>query len=213
VTATLTSFQVEVAEAFFAMPESQGFLLAGGAALLAQGLTDRPTYDLDLFTSPAATQVPAAREAFRRTAEDRGWTISVVRDHETFCRMVVADAVRQEVLVDLAVDSAPELPPMMTVAGPAFAPQELAGRKTVALFDRAEARDFADVFMLADRFGRSELLRWARDFDAGFDVAVFVQMLATLSRFSDVDLPVRLEDVPRLRRFFAGWAQELAESG
>jgi hypothetical protein len=31
---------------FFALPASRGFLLAGGAALLAQHLTARPTEDL-----------------------------------------------------------------------------------------------------------------------------------------------------------------------
>ena len=39
----LSAFQLEVARLFFALPASQGFLLAGGAALLAQHLTARPT--------------------------------------------------------------------------------------------------------------------------------------------------------------------------
>jgi hypothetical protein len=37
----LTAFQMEVARLFFALPESKGFLLAGGAALLAQHLAAR----------------------------------------------------------------------------------------------------------------------------------------------------------------------------
>ena len=48
----LTAFHVEVARAFFDLPQAAGFLLAGGAALAAQGLTSRPTQDLDLFTAP-----------------------------------------------------------------------------------------------------------------------------------------------------------------
>ena len=32
----LTPFQLEVARLFFSLPAAQGFLLAGGAALLAQ---------------------------------------------------------------------------------------------------------------------------------------------------------------------------------
>jgi hypothetical protein len=47
----LPPFQPEVARMFFALP-SRGFLLAGGAALLAQHLTGRPTEDLDFFTAP-----------------------------------------------------------------------------------------------------------------------------------------------------------------
>ena len=57
----LPAFQLEVARVFFALPASNGFVLAGGAALLAQHLTARPTEDLDFFTAPtAATSAPHA---------------------------------------------------------------------------------------------------------------------------------------------------------
>jgi hypothetical protein len=45
----LTEFQTTVAQLFFGLPASNGFLLAGGSALLASGLTTRPTHDLDFF--------------------------------------------------------------------------------------------------------------------------------------------------------------------
>jgi hypothetical protein len=64
----LSAFQLEVARLFFALPASEGFLLAGGAALLAQHLTARPTEDLDFFTSPERGQVLTARDAL----ENRG---------------------------------------------------------------------------------------------------------------------------------------------
>jgi hypothetical protein len=47
----------------------QGILLAGGAALLAQHLTTRPTEDLDFFTAPERGHVPAARDAGSRGTE------------------------------------------------------------------------------------------------------------------------------------------------
>ena len=48
--------------------------------------------------------------------------------------------------------------PVASLIGPTFAPEELAGRKVVALFDRAEARDFADVFELSEHYSRDALL-------------------------------------------------------
>jgi hypothetical protein len=54
----LSAFQLEVARLFFTLPASQGFLLAGGAALLAQPLTARPTEDLDFFTPPSTGTFP-----------------------------------------------------------------------------------------------------------------------------------------------------------
>jgi hypothetical protein len=54
----LPAFQLEVARMFFALPAGKGFLLAGGAALLAQHLTARPTEDLDFFTPPSGGTFP-----------------------------------------------------------------------------------------------------------------------------------------------------------
>ena len=65
----LTPFQIEVARLFFNLPASGGFLLAGGAALLAQRLTTRPTQDLDFFTRTGAGDVPGATDALEEAAE------------------------------------------------------------------------------------------------------------------------------------------------
>lgn len=61
----LTAFQMEVARLFFALPESEGFLLAGGAALLAQRLTARSTEDLDFFTAAERGHFSTARRPWR----------------------------------------------------------------------------------------------------------------------------------------------------
>ncbi len=93
------------------------------------------------------------------------------------------------VLIDLAVRAPPDLPASKTPAGPTLAPEELAGRKLLALFDRAAARDFADVFVLAHRFGKDVLLGRATQIDAGFDANVLAGMIATLDRFTDNEIP------------------------
>jgi predicted nucleotidyltransferase component of viral defense system len=153
----LSAFQLEVARLFFAQPASQGFLLAGGAALLAQHLTARPTEDLDFFTSPDRGQVPAACDALETAARKQGWTAQRIHESDTFCRVVIRSA-DAGVLVDLAVNAPPDLPASATPAGPTLAPEELAGHKLLALFDRAAARDFADAYVLAHRFGKTVML-------------------------------------------------------
>jgi len=62
------------------------------------------------------------------------------------------------VLVDLAVNATQDLHASATSAGPMLAPEELASHKQLALFDWAAARDFADVYVLAHRFGKDVLL-------------------------------------------------------
>lgn len=99
---------------------------------------------------------------------------------------------------------------MVTVLGPTLAPEELAGRKLLALLGRAEARDFTDVCVLAQRFDKQEFVTRAAEVDSGFDERVLAQMMAALGRFSDDELPATLDQVPLIRAFFAEWAQELA---
>ncbi len=115
--------------------------------------------------------------------------------------------------MDLAVDSAPGRPPVVTCLGPSFDPEELAGRKLVALFDRAEARDFSDVYVLANRYGKTLLMQRAAEVDAGFDPGVLAQMIDSLGRFADDEIPVAATDVPALRAFFAEWTAELSSAG
>lgn len=206
----LTDFQLEVARLFFALPASQGFLLAGGAALAAQHLTERPTQDLDFFTRQGGGDVATARDSLEAAASARGWTVRRLRDSETFCRLVVCGP--EELLVDLAVDSPPAHPEATSPAGPTFSLDELAGRKLIALFDRAEARDFADVYTLATRFPKAILLERATEVDSGFDRAVLADMFATLARFHDDDLPIPVSQVHSLRDFFAGWERELRDA-
>ena len=203
----LTDFQLEVAAVFFQLPASRGFLLVGGAALAAQHLTTRPTQDLDFFTSPGQGDVPAARDQFLAAARAREWELQVLRDELTFCRLQITGA--DELLVDIALDATPGHPPVASIAGPTLDPRELAGRKMIALFDRAAARDFVDVFMLSSTFGKDELLRLAAEVDAGFDPQVLADMFNLLARYTDRDLSLGSVDLPAVRRFFADWADEI----
>jgi predicted nucleotidyltransferase component of viral defense system len=205
----LSAFQLEVARLFFALPDSRGFLLAGGAALLAQHLTARPTEDLDFFTTPDRGHVLAARNALEAAGSQRGWSVQRIHDSNTFCRMVIRSA-DAGVLVDLAVNAPPDLPASTTPAGPTLAPEELAGHKLLALFDRAAARDFSDVYVLAHRFGKDVLLARAAQIDTGFDARVLADMIASLDRFADDELPITGgATAADLRAFYAAWRSEL----
>ncbi len=206
----LTPFQLNVARLFFSLPSAQGFVLAGGAALLAQELTHRPTQDLDFFTARGIGDVQQAKEEFTTAARVRGWTMKHIHGSGEFCRLLIHGQ-EEELLVDLALESRPGMPATASIAGPTFAPEELAGRKLIALFDRAAARDFVDVYSLAQLFGKPVLLARAAMIDLGFDTQVLASMIDQLAAYSDTDLFLDPEvaDFPELRAFFAVWAAEL----
>lgn len=203
----LSDFQVELANVFFSLPESAGFLLAGGGALIAQGIVPRPTEDLDFFTSRHSGGVVAASDALIAAVTARGWTHELLRTGEEFRRWAITGP--ETVLVDLAVDSPASSAPTVTIAGPSFAPDELAIRKTLALFGRAEPRDFVDVYVLHQRFACEETLLKAAEADPGFDLAMFAGTLRTHGRIKDQEFPDVGVPITVIRAYFDAWAEEL----
>jgi hypothetical protein len=204
----LTEHQIEVARAFFELDTSKGFVVSGGAALLALGLSTRPTQDLDIFTSPPINDVKTAMRSFKKSAESRGWDVEIIVAEDTFCRFTVSiDG--DVVLVDLAVDSALGNEPTMSILGPTMPADEVAARKVLALFDRAAARDFVDVYQLSQVFDKDDLLRRAAEIDLGFNIEVFAEMLNAHRRFVDTDFYDDVSAATRMREFFDEWHRAL----
>ena len=66
--------------------------------------------------------------------------------------------------------------------GPVLHPEDLAADKTLALWGRAEPRDFLDVIMLRERYGGARLLELAAEKDRGFSLTTFREALGSISR-------------------------------
>lgn len=157
-----------------------------GAALITLDFVDRLTEDLDFFVSIPG-RVISASKALIEAAEGRGWSIVVLRDSDSFQRLEIV-CEDELVRVDLALDSAARLPIISSSVGPTLAPLELAGRKLLALFDRAQPRDFIDVYELVRRFGADRVLASAEDIDPGFQIEHLVVALRRINIFVPADL-------------------------
>ncbi len=205
--AELTCAQLDVAAAFFALHESEGFVVVGGAALITLELVDRLTEDLDFFVSIPG-RVAIASKALMEGAELRSWSVAVLRDTDSFQRIEIT-CDDELVRVDLALDSAARLPIIESPIGPTLAPLELAERKLLALFDRAQPRDFIDVYELVRRFGADRVLASAEDIDPGFQTEHLVVALRRISVFGADDLRCDDQRYEQIRRFSNDWASEL----
>lgn len=203
----LSGFQQEIARLFFSLQSSQGFVLAGGGALLASGLSIRPTQDLDFFGSPGQVSVSRALDQFLDAIEQQNWDYELLSHANDFARVRVIGSA--ELVVDLAIDVAPKFPVAQTLVGPVFSPLELAGRKLLALFDRAEARDFVDVYVLSKKFGNQKIFDAATQIEVSLNKPILARMMNALDRFSDDELPIDHSEVGALRKYFANWANEL----
>lgn len=115
------------------VPAAAGFALAGGAALVVHGVVDRPTEDLDLFTTEPR-DVPLAVAALRQALAADGMQEEVVRSGSSFTRLLVTEPDSgASTVVDLAWGARlhdPEESPF----GPVLSLRELAADKVLALF-------------------------------------------------------------------------------
>ena len=139
--------------------------MAGGAALIVRGDVDRLTRDLDFFTVEPNT-VDVLLPAFEAAARKAGLTVVEEQAAHGFARLVVSDGTDQTG-VDLASD-ARLFASEPSELGRILSAEELAVDKVLAVFGRAEARDFVDLAALEPRFGLAHLCELAGRKDTGF---------------------------------------------
>ena len=203
----LTEFQRSALKTVSAASENRGFALAGGAALILQGLVDRQTRDLDFFAreSSAVNETCPIIEAALRSD---GIDVSRVVDAPGFIRLEISQH-GEKCEVDLGNDARtrPEvnIPPF----GNVLAPEELAADKTLALFGRAAARDFVDVFFLAQHFEEDRLCELAREKDSGFDERHFREALQAFGRLDRDLFEVDEKTFRSIRTWTIAWREQL----
>lgn len=177
----LTALQERILRIVADLPEAGGFALAGGAALIVHGIVERPTEDLDFF-STEGEDVARILPALDAALVSDGLRVAIERRQSGFARITVDDGA-DVTTVDLGYDFRLR-PAVRTPLGPVLSEEEVAADKTLTLFGRAEARDFIDVFHLAQRFGFDKLCELALAKDAGFSRP---RLAEALGRFEHLD--------------------------
>jgi hypothetical protein len=202
----LSALQYRVAAILTGLSEAEDFVLAGGAALIARGDIDRLTRDLDYFATEPG-HVDRLLPVLEAALHGAGLVVERRQVAPGFARLIVeGEGDRTE--VDLASD-ARLLPPEPSRYGPALSGEELAVDKVLAVFGRAEARDFADLAVLVPRYGLVRLCRLAGEKDGGFRPAALREMLDRFDRLPRDEFDVDDAGFERLRAALSWWRDEL----
>lgn len=204
----LSPLQEQVAAIIAGLPEADGFALAGGAALIARGEIERRTRDLDFFglTGDAVDRLlPAAEESLR----EAGLSVERVQVNAGFARLIIASA-DDHTELDLAAD-ARLFPAEPGDPAPTLRGEELAVDKLLALFGRAEARDFVDLMAVEPRYGLDRLCRLAVEKDRGFTAAVFADMLGRFHRLRRDEFDLDDARFEQLGHQVEGWRERALE--
>lgn len=209
-------FEAEVARIALAAAGGHGFALAGGQALIAHGLINRPTEDIDLFTDEVGG-VRAAVEPVVAALSRAGLDVREVRETselgEVFdgfdLDMIEFEVARDDQIVrlELVYFGRARRPVIMDI-GPVLHIEDVIGTKVAALATRAYPRDFIDVAAALTRYNREQLMDLGRRADPAVTEDEFAAAMRRLDRLDDTVFALYQRtpsQIAEIRTRFAAW--------
>jgi hypothetical protein len=164
-----------------------GFALAGSAALVEHGISDRPTDDADWFsTLENAGTFDAAVEAVLVALAEHGFNVEVRKRSATFFSFFATLTGGETVEVDMSLDWRRYHPAEIAI-GPVLDIQDAAAAKVATIYSRGEARDFIDLWTIrrSGLWSDEDLFAMALDRDEGITQEQFTNSLGQIDRYDD----------------------------
>ncbi len=191
--------------------------MAGGNALIAHGIIDRVTQDVDLFTdeehgvaAAAGTVEAALRSAgFEAEREDKTAGLADVFEGmgEGLAEWTITAPSGQQMLLQMAHFDRASRPVIMDF-GPVLDLEDVLGGKVCALASRAAPRDYLDTAAALERYTVGQLIGFAKRLDPGLTDQDFAAAGRRLDRADDgwfASLGLSPQEVARLRERFRAW--------
>ena len=213
----VSEFHGQVAAIALRAAAPHGFALGGGNALIAYGVIDRFTQDVDVFSDEeggveaAADSVEAAlREAgFGTERRDKAgglgdifyglgegmaeWIVTAPGGEQMMLQMAYFDRARRPVIMEF---------------GPVLDLEDVVGGKVCALASRVEPRDYVDTAAALERYTVGQIVGFARRLDPGLTDRDFAEAAERLDQWGDgvfASFGLGPRDIAELRARFAAW--------
>jgi hypothetical protein len=194
-----------------------GFALGGGNALMAHGLLDRMTEDVDLFTdresavTAAADAVETALHGAGLDAERQDKSAGLADIFpgmgEGLAEWMISAAGGGQMMLQLAYFDRNQSPVIMDL-GPVLDLEDVVGGKVCALASRAYERDYVDTAAALERYTAAQVIGFARRLDPGLTDQEFADAARRLDHMDDRAFSrygLAPGDVATMRRRFAAW--------
>ncbi|MEU5533680.1 nucleotidyl transferase AbiEii/AbiGii toxin family protein [Streptomyces sp. NPDC020362] len=189
-------------------------VLAGGYALQAHGLLQRPHANLDFATESSEPMERIAR-AVGAALEARGRQVRAGAGTALTAQLTVTDPPTGQPCALALHKEAFWQPPHLTGYGPALSLEDAVGTKIRALYDRGAAVDLIDAQAAATRFSLPDLeelgRRHAHD---PFDLPTLQSRLTGTDWYADMDFircGLTEPEVAALRAWAQHWSDDIAE--
>lgn len=184
----LDPFHARVVRIAVNLPEARTVALAGGGAMLAHGIVDRVTKDVDLFTDRDQREAVELVAALRTALLAEGLRLEAAPRPPHENRFVAVDPVNSvAVQVEVFPDGGRLHEPVRLDVGPVLHRDDLAADKLLAMWGRGEPRDYVDVVALLGLYDGTTLLGLAGAKDRAFTKETFVESLRAVSRLGVAD--------------------------
>jgi hypothetical protein len=219
----ITELHREVAAVALRAASGHGFALGGGNALIAYGVIDRVTEDVDLFTDEehgvgaAADAVEAALRTagFEAEREDKTASLAEVFEGigEGLAEWTVTAPGGEQMMLQMAYFDRSSRPVIMDF-GPVLDLEDVIGGKVCALASRAVPRDYVDTAAALQRYTPAELIGLARRLDPGLTDRDFADAGRRLDEVGDgwfASLGLGPGEIAAVRERFEAWPR--AEAG
>lgn len=208
---SLPPFHRRLLEAVRDVCDEYGLCLAGGYAMMAHGLVERPSDDIDLATGhPLPAEELAGRVAERY--RNAGFAVEGRPGGARFARLLIVDPrTGERCPVDL-MTMTPRVSPVVVDSWPVLGFDDAIGLKMRAVHDRGVARDLIDVASLAGQYGFERLEWLCRSHESDFSLGRLASRLEAAELRDDAEFEaygLTLEEVRRVKRFAAEWAQDI----
>lgn len=155
----------------------EGFVIAGGAALLASGFSHRRTEDLDAF-SATCRNVAVVADKVTSALVASGAHVDIEHSTESFARLIVSTGERRSTTFRVELGRDHQLfEAVPSSLGPVLSLREMAANKILAAFNRHQPRDLVDLHALAAITPMDQAFLDAKQKDPGFDRTVFDEMV------------------------------------
>jgi len=194
-----------------------GFALGGGNALMAHGVVDRFTADVDLFTDEEAS-VAAAAESVEKALRGAGFgterrdKVSGLGDifyglGDGLAEWIVTAPGGEQMMLQMAYFDRARRPVVMEI-GPVLDLEDVVGGKACALASRVEPRDYVDTAAALERYTVEQIVSFARRLDPGLTDRDFAEAAERLDQWGDgvfASFGLGPDAIAELRARFAAW--------
>ena len=213
----VSEFHGQVAAIALRAAAPHGFALGGGNALIAHGIIDRFTQDVDVFSDEEGG-VEAASDAVEAALREAGFGTER-RDKagglgdvfyglgEGMAEWIVTAPGGEQMMLQMAYFDRARRPVIMGF-GPVLDLEDVVGGKVCALASRVEPRDYVDTAAVLERYTAEQVIGFARRLDPGLTDRDFAEAAERLDQWGDgvfASFGLDATGIAELRTRFAAW--------